>query len=78
MTVSEILTVPVGGDKTAEFSFFFFFLFTGTPAAYRSPQAGGQIRAAAANLHHSHSNGRIRAASTTYTTAHSNAESLTH
>ena len=34
------------------------FLFRTTPAAYRSSQARGQMGAAAAGLHHSHSNAR--------------------
>ena len=38
------------------FSFFFFLLFMATPAAYESSQAKGLIGAAAAGLHHSHSN----------------------
>ena len=36
----------------------FFFLFRATPAAYGGSQARGQIRAAAADLHHSHSEAR--------------------
>ena len=40
--------------------FFFFwpflFFFRAAPSAYGSAQARGQIAAAAANLHHSHSN----------------------
>jgi len=35
---------------------FFFILFIASPAAYTSSQAGGHIGAAAARLHHSHSN----------------------
>ena len=35
---------------------FFFFLFRAEPAAYGSSQVRGQIGAAAASLHHSHSN----------------------
>ena len=35
---------------------FFGFLFTATPAAYGSSQARGQIGAANADVHHSHSN----------------------
>ena len=35
--------------------FFFFGLFRAAPAAYRSAQARGQIRAVAAGLPHSHS-----------------------
>ena len=38
--------------------FFFFGLFRATPMTQESSQARGQIRAAAANLHHSHSNTR--------------------
>ena len=38
--------------------FFFFLLFSAAPSAYGSCQARGQIRAAAASLHHSHSNAR--------------------
>ena len=53
-----------------------FFFFRATPMAYGSSQARGQIRAAAAGLHHSHS--QIQAAPATYTTAHGNARSLTH
>ena len=40
--------------------FFFFFLsfcpFRAAPAAYGGSQAGGQMRAIATGLHHSHSN----------------------
>ena len=36
--------------------FFFFCLFRAAPTAYGSSQARGQIGAAAAGLHHSHSN----------------------
>ena len=36
----------------------FFFLFRATPAAFGSSQARGPIRAAAADLYHSHSNTR--------------------
>ena len=54
--------------------FYLFFLFRASPMAYRSSQARGWIRAAAAGLHHSQSNN----GSATYTTAHSNAGSLTH
>ena len=40
--------------------FFFFFIFMAAPAAYGSSQARGQIGAAAASLHHSHSNARTQ------------------
>ena len=36
----------------------FFFLFTATHIAYGSSQDSGQIGAAAASLHHNHSNAR--------------------
>ena len=36
--------------------FFFFFFSRASPAAYGGSQAGAQIGAAAAGLHHSHSN----------------------
>ena len=38
--------------------FFFFLLFRAAPTIYGSSQARGQIGAAAAGLHHSHSNTR--------------------
>ena len=40
--------------------FFFFFHFRSTPVAYGSSQARGQIKAAAANLPHSHHNARSK------------------
>ena len=51
---------------------YIFCLFRDAPAANGGSQAGGQIGAAAAGLHHSHSSGRIQATSATYTTAHGN------
>ena len=42
------------------FLFLFFFLFRAAPEAYGGSQARGQIRAAAADLHHSHSNARSK------------------
>ena len=36
--------------------FFYFFLFTATSVAFGTSQARGRIGAAAASLHHSHSN----------------------
>ena len=61
------------------FSFlFFFFFFRSAPMTYGCSQAMGQMRAAAADLHHSHSNQcTIQAASSTYTAAHGNARPLT-
>ena len=38
------------------FLFFTFGLFRAAPAVYGGSQARGQITAAAASLHHSHSN----------------------
>ena len=46
------------GSRPGPPSFFFFFLFWSALVAYRSPQARGQIGAAAAGRHHSHSNTR--------------------
>ena len=46
--------------------------------AYGSSQARGLTGAAAASLHHSHSNARIWAMSVIYTAAQSNARSLNH
>ena len=40
------------------FFFFFFGLFRVAPTAYGSSQAKGPIEAAAASLHHTHSNAR--------------------
>ena len=56
--------------KNINWDFFFFNLFRDAPAAYVSSQAGGQIGAIAAGLHHSHRNAgsRIQATSATYTT----------
>ena len=42
-------------DFKVFFLFVFCFLFRVTPVAYGSSQAGGQIGAMAAGLHHSHS-----------------------
>ena len=55
-----------------------FFLLVAIPAAYGSSQARGWIRAAAAGLHHSHSNAGPQAASVTYPAACSSARSFTH
>ena len=43
---------------TLSLFYFSFFLFWASPAGYGSSQAGDQIGAAAAGLHHSHSNAR--------------------
>ena len=58
---------------------FFFCLFFGgtTPVAYGSSQARDRIGAAAASLHHSHSNARSKPRLGP-TPAHSSARSLTH
>ena len=47
-------------DKLNSFFLFFFFLFRAALAAYVSSQARGQIGAASAGLHHSHSNTRSK------------------
>ena len=47
-------TVP--WQELLEFFIFIYFLFRATLAAYGSSQARAQIGAAAASLHHSHSN----------------------
>ena len=39
-----------------DFVFCFVLPFWAAPATYKSSQAGGQIRAVAAGLHHNHSN----------------------
>ena len=52
--------------------FVCLFSFKATLAAYGSSQARDQIGAAAAGLHHSHSNAEIQAASVTYVAACSN------
>ena len=57
--------------------YLFICLFRATLTAYWSSLARSQIRAAAAGLHHSHSN-TVWAASAAHTTAHGNARSLTH
>ena len=59
------------------FIYLFILVFRATSAACGGFQARGRIRAAAASLHHSHSNARSQAAYVTYTTAHGNAISLT-
>ena len=66
-----------GPGPGALLGFCFVLFFQVTLAAYGSSQARGQIGAAAASLHHSHSNG-IQATSATYTTAHGNTRSSTH
>ena len=55
------------------FSYFFFLIFMSALVAYASFQAKGQIRDAAADLHHSHS--KIWATSVTYTITCGNARS---
>ena len=43
-------------SKFEQMYILFFFFFRVIPAAYGNSQARGRIRAAAAGLHHSHSN----------------------
>ena len=57
----------------------FLCLFRAAPAVYGSSQARDRIGAAAADLHHSHSNaGSEKHLWPTYTRAHSNSRFLTH
>ena len=57
---------------------FLFFLFKAAPVPHGSSQPRGQIRAASASPHHSHSRLGSKPVSATYTMAHGNAGSLTH
>ena len=52
----EYLFMCLLATAISPFCKIFFCLFRATPAAYGSAQARGQIGAAAASLHHSHSN----------------------
>ena len=56
----------------------FFFLFKAAPVASGSSQARGRIGAAAASLHHSHSNAGSEWHLQNYAVACGNAGSLTH
>ena len=47
-------TIPIK-IPTAFFFFFLIYIYRATAKAYEGSQARGQIGAAAANLHHSHS-----------------------
>ena len=58
--------------------FFFFFSSLGPYPQLWKFQARGRIGAAAASLHHSHSNAKSELPLWPYTTAHSNTTSLTH
>ena len=60
-----------------DIDFFFFCLFRSVPAAYRTSQARGWIRAVAASLYHSHSKVGSKLCPW-HITAHSNARYLTH
>ena len=57
------------------FSFLFFMI---TPEAYESSHGRWQIEAAAAGLHHSHSDTGSQSPSVTYTEAYGDTGSLTH
>ena len=58
-TLSEELSYTTNHAGYRKYSsFFFLFLFRATSVTYGNSQARGQIRAAAAYLHHSHSNAR--------------------
>ena len=56
--------------------FLFFGLFRAVPLAYRGSRARGQIRAAAAALHRSHSNAGSEPHLQPIPAAHNNARSL--
>ena len=60
--------------------FFLSFFIRAAPAAYESSQTRGSIRAAAASLHHSHSNARSKPGLQPARSwqVHGNARSLTH
>ena len=58
--------------------YLFIYLFKAMHMAYGGSQARGLIGAAAAGLHHSHSNARSEPCLETYTTAHGSAGSPTH
>ena len=49
-------TQPTCPSLPLDYEIFFFFLFKAAPTAYGSSQTKGWIGAAAAGLHHSHSN----------------------
>ena len=70
--------VPIVHLKKFFLIYFIFCLFRAILTTYGGSQAKGWIGAAAANLHHSHSNARFEPQSVTYTTAHCNTGSLTH
>ena len=85
--VLSFLSISVSSQSEKEMDAYVFyvclFLFVllsfAAPALYGSSQARGEIRAAAAGLHHSHSDtGSEPHLQPTYTTAHSNVGSLTH
>ena len=56
-----LVSFPVVAERSLFLIFeIFFLLFRAACAAYRSSQARGRIQAAAAGLHHSHSNARSK------------------
>ena len=65
-------------DMHTTLCFCFVLFVRATPTAYRGSQARGRIGAAAASLHHSHSNARSELKSVTYTSTCSKARSLNH
>ena len=69
-------TIRPPGNSLRSLISFLFLLFMATPMAHGSSRARGQIRAAPAGLHHSHSN--VRFMSAACTTVHGNTGSLTH
>ena len=67
--------VGIGGSTNF---FFFLLLFKAAPIAYGSNRARGQIQAAAASLHHNHSNARSELHLWPYTAACDKTGSLIH
>ena len=57
--INQLINKDFSSEIEAIFSFlslfFFFFFFRAAPMAHGNSQTRGQIGAAAANLHHSHS-----------------------
>ena len=56
--ISNNAYIMLNVSMVSLFLLFFFLLFSAVPRAYESSQTRGQFGAAAAGLHHSHSNSR--------------------
>ena len=74
----EPILSPRGHLTMSRDHFFFLIFYFLQPHLLHMEVARGQIRAAAANLHHSHQPHQIQAASATYAAACGNSGSLTH